>query len=80
MLPLLVAEWPYGTAPLSNFFVLVAYLWVLRGKPGDGQNDVTSLTRSLRALSKDPSNPDAYSLIPVHAWYNNNLISNPCVS
>jgi hypothetical protein len=39
-----------------------------RGKPGDGQNDVTSLTRSLRALSKDPSNADAYSLIPVHAW------------
>lgn len=39
-----------------------------RGKPGDGQNDVTSLTRSLRALSKDPSNSDAYSLIPVHAW------------
>lgn len=31
-------------------------------------NDPTQLARKLRALPKDPTNPNAYSLVPVHVW------------
>jgi hypothetical protein len=37
----------------------------------DGHETAASLAKKLRQLSKDPHNPDSYSLVPVHVWTRN---------
>lgn len=50
---------------------VIAGRYALWGSPGSGFDDPVSLTRKLRALPKDPRDPQAYSLIPVHVWTHN---------